>query len=68
MKTLLQFLIKKIELIKKTPTEIVENKQDSENIPIIIFWILWSIGIIVLVIIYVARENNWLEARKSRRW
>lgn len=59
---------KKIELIKKTPAEIVEDKQDSENIPVIIFWVLWSIGIIVLVVIYVARENNWLEVRKNRRW
>lgn len=59
---------KKIELIKKTPAEIVEDKQDSENIPIIIFWVLWSIGIIVLVVIYVARENDWLEVRKNRRW
>lgn len=38
---------KKIELIKKTPAEIVEDKQDSENIPVIIFWVLWSIGIIM---------------------
>lgn len=59
---------KKIELIKKTPAEIVEDKQDSENIPVIIFWVLWSIGIIVLVVIYVARENDWLEVRKNRRW
>lgn len=59
---------KKVELIKKTPAEIVEDKQDSENIPVIIFWVLWSVGIIVLVVIYVARENNWLEARKNRRW
>lgn len=61
-------LSKKIELIKKTPAEIVEDKQDSENIPIIIFWVLWSISIIVLVVIYVARENDWLEVRKNRRW
>lgn len=59
---------KKVELIKKTPAEIVEDKQDSENIPVIIFWVLWSIGIIVLVVIYVARENDWLEVRKNRRW
>lgn len=58
---------KKVELIKKTPAEIIEDKQDGENTPIIIFWILWSIGIIILVIIYVARENNWLEARKNHR-
>lgn len=59
---------KKIELIKKTLAEIVEDKQDSENIPVIIFWVLWSIGIIVLVVIYVARENDWLEVRKNHRW
>lgn len=59
---------KKIELIKKTPAEIIEDKQDSENVPVIIFWVLWSIGIIVLVVIYVARENDWLEVHKNRRW
>ena len=56
---------KKVELVEGTPAEIIEDKQDSENTPVIIFWIFWSVGIIILVIIYIARENNWLEAYKD---
>jgi hypothetical protein len=56
----------KISIEDGTPTEIIQHLQDSEGIPCIIFWVIWSIIIIILVVVYVAHDNNWLEIKRKR--
>lgn len=59
---------KKISLLKGTPSEIIQEKQDSEDTPVIVFWVFWGILIIVTVALYVAQENNWLEPIRKKKY
>ena len=59
---------KKISLLKGTPSEIIQEKQDGENTPVIVFWIFWCILIIVAVALYVAQENDWLEPIRKKKY
>jgi hypothetical protein len=51
----------KIDTYNQTINQVIEDKKNSENKPLIIFWICWSILIIAGVIVFYKYNNTWLE-------
>jgi predicted transcriptional regulator len=58
-------LTKKIDVENFTIDGLIQYKQDTEDTPIIIFWIVWGIVIGISIFIFYYFDNKWLEDKKS---
>lgn len=55
---------KQINIENYTIHKLIQHKQDTEDTPVIIFWIVWSVLIIGAIVGFYYIDNKWLEDNK----
>lgn len=51
--------------LDQKPKDIIQNKQNSEGTPTIVFWVLWSLLIAIILFGFFYASNNWLEDNEN---
>ena len=47
--------------VDKKPDEVVSYKVKHQNVPLVVFWVLWILGMGGCVFAFLYAENRWLD-------